>query len=89
MGININLLAPHGECLLLASTCAARMLVYRKLVEASEARDEPCEIRLCTNKEWVIGSEQFKAQIETVNDRRLSRSEWGGDRKSKDCRAIK
>ena len=83
MGVKIDLITPHQEYLVLGQTAACRMLVYREIVRKGLCHSEIDEIRLCANKEWVIGSEKFKQQIAEANDRRVTRSEWGGDRKSK------
>lgn len=89
MGLSIELLTPHCEYLNLAATESARLLTYRQMVEAGLPNTEIDEISICTNKEWVIGSEKFKAQIALENDRRARRSQWGGDRKSKEYRECK
>jgi hypothetical protein len=39
-------------------------------------------IRGATNKAWVLGNEQFKAQVQSQLERRVEPSAKGGDRKS-------
>ncbi|MEY4589120.1 MAG: hypothetical protein RL497_1196, partial [Pseudomonadota bacterium] len=41
------------------------------------------DIRLCTNKEWVIGHADFIKQIEDALGRKAHQKHWGGDRRSK------
>ena len=38
------------------------------------------DIRECTNKSWVLGSERFKKEIATVVNRQVESKGWGGAR---------
>jgi putative transposase len=87
MGIDIALVTEHPAYMALGETPASRISHYRQFVEEQVAEIELDEVRLCTNKEWVIGSEKFRSQIQAANDRRCKRSNWGGDRKSESYKA--
>lgn len=82
MGVEIKLLSPHTQYLALGDTKSSRLMAYRGIVESGVSTDDINEIRICSNKEWVIGSEKFRQQIKAANDRRLERAKWGGDRRS-------
>lgn len=82
MGIPIDLISEHEEYNCLAKTKAARIRAYRQLFGNELSTEHLDEIRLCTNKGWVIGDEKFKQEIELVLNRKVSNLEWGGDRKS-------
>lgn len=61
---------------------AKRLRSYRELFDLALPKSVVDEIRLCTNKEWIIGSEKFKNQIQYVLGKKVSDRQWGGDRKS-------
>ncbi len=82
MGVDIGLITEHELYRQLAPTRAARVLTYRKLFDRELPLSLMQEIRLCTNKEWVIGRPDFVAQIESALGRKINYRQWGGDRKS-------
>jgi putative transposase len=67
----------------LGETEAQRRIRYQGLFKQAIPPDEIADIRECTNKAWVLGSEKFKSQIEAAANRRVESSGWGGDRKSR------
>ena len=82
MGKKIALLSPHHCYLVLGESNAERMVRYRLLFEDCIEADVLVEIRECTNKAWVLGSDKFKKSIEIAANRRIESSGWGGRRKS-------
>ena len=82
MGLPIDLISEHDEYNCLAKTKTARIRAYRQLFGNELSTEHLDEIRLCTNKGWVIGDEKFKREIELVLNRKVRNLEWGGDRKS-------
>ena len=82
LGKNIELLTPHIVYLALGKTKAQRMSRYCSLFEQDISSEELRDIRECTNKAWVLGSDKFKAQIKGASNRRVESSGWGGDRRS-------
>jgi putative transposase len=81
MGIDIGLITPHQLYNQLGGTKSARLLAYRNLFE-KEFMPAVEAIRLCSSREWVIGSELFIRQIEDALGRKINCRQWGGDRKS-------
>jgi putative transposase len=63
-----------------------RQAAYQGLFESPI--DEPAlsEIREATNKGWVLGNERFRAEIESMLQRRTCPLPRGGDRHSKQVR---
>lgn len=82
MGIEIELIREHELYRRLGPTYASRVLAYRDLFALELPASLVEEIRLCTNKEWVIGRTEFIAQIEVALGRKVYGRQWGGDRKS-------
>ncbi|MFL0803128.1 MAG: transposase [Agarilytica sp.] len=76
MGIKIKLIQPHMCYLDLGKTGASRVLAYRKLFDNELNKEELGDIRLSTQKEWVIGSKKFRDQIEVALQRK--NTSWGG-----------
>tara|TARA_R110002073_G_C9192072_1_gene557354 strand:+ start:346 stop:681 length:336 start_codon:yes stop_codon:yes gene_type:complete len=70
----------------LGRTEEARQQGYRALFKAHLSARTLAEIREATNKEWVLGSDYFKAKIEEKLQRRTMPLPRGGDRKSKQWR---
>lgn len=83
MGIHIELVQEHPVYLGLSNTKAGRLLAYRELFERRIPPSLIQEIRLCANKEWVLGDKTFNEQIERAIGRTINNDGWGGDRKSK------
>ncbi len=82
MGKSIELLTPHACYFELGKTAAQRLLRYRGLFEAEIDGKMLQEIRSCTNKGWLLGSDRFKKEIAEHANRRIESSGWGGDRRS-------
>ena len=81
-----GVITPQREYSRLGKTDAQRQSAYRQMFETQLAEKALVEIRLATNKTWVLGSDQFKARIERQLKRRVSPAPRGGDRKSEDYR---
>lgn len=86
MGVRIGLITEHELYTKLGETSSARVLAYRELFKNDISISLLKEIRLCVNKEWVLGDEKFKAQIERACGRKVNTDGWGGDRRSPDFR---
>jgi putative transposase len=65
-----GLVTPHAQYRRLGHTKATRQAAYRKLFRARLAAADLQAIRDATNKGWVLGSERFKAKVETLSGRR-------------------
>jgi len=82
LGTDSNMISPHDEYLLLGQTAEQRQQAYRRLFDHDLSTQAVTEIAQATNKAWIIGSRQFKANIEQQIARRAEPSERGGDRRS-------
>lgn len=82
VGLDIRLLSEHSEYLRLGNTKEERQSNYRTLFRGMMSVKDIDEIRECTNKAWVLGSDRFKAQIESKTKRAAVNRGHGGDRKS-------
>lgn len=71
-GENADWITPHEQYLRMARTTGERLSAYQSLFKAAIARDELASIRDCTHKGWALGSEKFKAAIETRSNRPAS-----------------
>ena len=69
---NVNWLIAHDEYLKLDRADAARQVAYRALFRTDIDPAELTLIRERTHKGWVLGSERFARQIETLAERRTS-----------------
>ncbi|MBQ4837694.1 transposase [Pseudoalteromonas luteoviolacea] len=89
LGKRICLLTEHDVYLALGLSSHKRQANYRALF----AREIPAamltEIHTATNKMWVLGSKQFKQQIETLSGRRSTPMPRGGDRRSESYKKQK
>lgn len=83
LGKDIKLLTPHSTYKALGKTVDKRQSAYRTLFRGRMAEKILTEIRECTNKAWVLGSDTFKQEIEKKANRRIQSAGHGGDRKSK------
>ena len=83
MGIKIGLIREHRIYQGLGATPSSRLLAYRQLFESQLPVPLLDEIRLCTNKEWVVGRSDFIKQIEAAVGRKVYQRQWGGDRRSR------
>ena len=82
MGVKIALISEHESYIKLGECKASRLLAYRSLFDVALPSSVVDDIRLCTNKEWIIGNEKFKSQIQDALGRKVNDRQWGGDRKS-------
>ncbi len=81
MGVKVKLVNPHQCYLSRGDTESSRMVAYRDFFDERINELDLKEIRLSTQKEWVIGCNKFRLQIEHALQRRDLG--WGGDRRSK------
>lgn len=80
------LLKTHYKYDELGSTGEDQQRAYRSLFKGHIPENQLEEIRAATNKEWVLGSDYFKAKIEARLQRRATPLPRGGDRKSEEWR---
>lgn len=80
---DIGLIAPHGCYEALGEGVEARRKAYRALFRQQIPAATLDEIRMNTNKGWVLGNDRFRAEIERMSGRRAGPLHRGGDRKSK------
>jgi putative transposase len=83
LGKSIELITPHEGYLSLGTEDAVRRKAYCELFKGRMTDQVLSEIRDATNKGWVLGSDQFKRQVEQVVSRRVGVLGHGGDRRSK------
>lgn len=82
LGEQNSLIIPHSLYWALGSTDEQRQIAYQALFSAHIDDKTLDEVRMSINKAWVLGSDYFKAKIETQLNRRTKPSPRGGDRKS-------
>lgn len=82
MGLKIGLITEHAVYRQLGKTRVARITAYRASFDSGMPLSLVDEIRLCTKKNWVIGNEEFRKQIEEACGRKINNRQWGGDRRS-------
>jgi len=83
LGKNNRLITPHAIYTALSignSPCHSQ---YYKLFSTDISSYELNEIRVSTNKAWVLGSDRFKSKIEKLLKRQMQPKQRGGDRRSK------
>ncbi|WP_046021994.1 transposase [Magnetospira sp. QH-2] len=82
----IELITGHPCYDALGHTGGQRRKAYQGLFK--EGIPDPAleEIRLNTNKAWVLGGDRFKGEIKKMTDRRIEPIPRGGDRRSKKYR---
>ena len=83
VGKEIALVSPHKEYLKLGRNKELRQKSYRALFKGRMSERDIQSIRESANREWVLGSDYFKQQIESKTGIRVSPLRRGGDRKSK------
>jgi len=83
-----NLVIPHPEYLRLGQTNEASQTAYRELYKHHIPENFVTEIRDATNKAWVLGNGRFKQRVQDQLGRRVEPKPRGGDRKSKQFKAI-
>jgi len=77
------LIINHDRYQEMGSTDDERRQAYRALFDSYVTDKQLDEIRQAANREWVLGSDRFKAKIEQQLQRRVSPLPRGGDRKSR------
>lgn len=77
-----KLVTPHALYQRLGATEEERQHAYRELFQYHIDNGTLEDIRDATNKAWVLGGEQFQAEIEIMLDRRARPLPKGGDRRS-------
>jgi putative transposase len=82
-GLNADWLVAHEEYVRLGRNKAERQSAYRELFKAAISGHDLAEIRECTHKGWVLGTERFKDQIETLGRRRAASKGVGRPKKEK------
>jgi putative transposase len=82
MGVIDPLVSEHPLYQSLGSESAIRQSAYRSVFDLPSNEEEINRIRLLTNQEWVLGSEQFKFLVRQKLNRRIDPLPRGGDRKS-------
>jgi putative transposase len=81
-----TLITPHLLYSALGTTNEERQTAYRALFKAHIPESTLDEIRMATNKAWVLGNDYFKNSIEQQLNRQAKPKDKGGDRKSKKYR---
>jgi putative transposase len=84
LGKTDELVTPHAQYRRLGQNATARQAAYRQLFRAKIAVADLEAIREATNKAWVLGSDRFKAKIETLSGRRTAPLPKGRPRKQLD-----
>jgi putative transposase len=77
-----TLVCPHPAYLALGRSIRARQAAWRTLVAEPLPPGDLERIRSATNKAWVLGDQEFCAEIETKLNRRATPRARGGDRRS-------
>ncbi len=83
LGENNKLITPHLIYKSLGHNEETRCINYHALFSIHIPTFLIEDIRMATNKAWVLGSESFKAKIEQLTDRQIKPKVRGGDRRSK------
>ena len=82
LGQDIDLITSHSCYNALGADRELRATAYRGLFENHIQPSTLQEIRINTNKGWVLGNDKFKDEIEKMTGRRAAPKPRGGDRKS-------
>jgi putative transposase len=77
-----DLLTPYLEYKRLGKTDEERQAAYRQLFRLHLPEHSLTQIRVATNKAWVLGSDRFKQRIQKHLERRVEPQPRGGDRRS-------
>lgn len=80
-GAASDLIVPHPQYLALGADASHRFANYRPLLQEGVGDAELKEIRSATNAGYVLGSEVFKARMESIMGRRTSPGATGRPRK--------
>ena len=67
-----EMLTPHALYRRLGRTDSERQSAYRQLFRAQLSKGDIEAIREATNKAWVLGSDRFKAKMESLSGRRTA-----------------
>lgn len=81
LGEKSELVTAHSCYRQLGRTAKARQKTYLGLFETMIGQKTTDEINTATNKEWALGNERFKQQIEKQAGRRVEPLGRGGDQK--------
>ena len=81
-GIENSVLSAHPLYEALGLTPENRQAAYRRLFASSIEGDDLQTIRQGTEREGTIGDQRFRAEIESMLQRRVTKYLHGGDRKS-------
>jgi putative transposase len=81
-GLKNEIITAHSSYLSLGKTALQRQQVYRSRVESGVSEDLLESIRSATNGNFVLGSERFSREIETVLDRRVLPGRSGRPRRA-------
>jgi putative transposase len=82
LGYENKLITPHAIYNALGITKELILLNYNHLFNKHISKADIDDIRTATNKAWVLGSDQFKIQIEQLMNRQVQPKLRGGDRRS-------
>lgn len=82
LGLEDNVITPHMKFLELSVNDSDCFNEYRKISSYPLDINVVDEISEATNKSWVLGSSDYKLEIEKLLNRRSSPKPRGGDRKS-------
>ena len=82
LGIEDKVITPHAKFKSLETANNSCFKEYEKLSLLPLSVDVVKEISEATNKSWVLGSSEYKSNIEKILNRRSSPKPRGGDRKS-------
>ena len=89
LGISNPLIKEHCIYNALGTDAARRQSAYKALFEYQVPDKTVEEIRVATNKAWVLGNERFLQQIEDLSQRQVQPKLRGGDRRSKKAKERK
>jgi len=82
------ILTPHDKYNQLGATDKERKDNYQALFEAHLSELELDEIRHAANREWVLGSDHFKARVARQLERRTTPLSRGGDHRSSKFKGL-
>jgi putative transposase len=86
LGVINPFVVPHRKYLELGRCAEERRRAYVALFADQITDAQLRDIRESTNKEWVLGSEHFKAGLSVKLARRVAALPRGGDRRSENFR---
>ena len=84
-----SLVKEHSIYTALGTDAARRQSAYSALFEYQVPDRTIEEIRVSTNKAWVLGNEIFLQQIEDLSQRQVQPKPRGGDKRSKKAKERK